>query len=116
MKLVDATCLAEEGVSHDPDIKKKVVLRAADMQNTGFTQMATARIPPGGKITPHSHHDMIEVFYVLKGTGRFVVNDGVVNVAAGSTIKIDPKEIHSISNESSDADLEVLYFGVVSKP
>ena len=109
MKRVSIDELPTLGVSHNPEIGKKVMLdhRAAPGL-TNFSQAIFTR----GQIAPgHAHEDMYEVFFVRRGLGKIVVEGRQYDLEPGLCILIEPGEIHEISSSSQEA-LELLYFGL----
>ena len=59
----------------------------------------------------HLHNDMFEVFSVVSGCGEIRINDVGYVFTAGTTVVVEPGEVHEIIN-SGDTDLVVSYFGV----
>lgn len=102
--------LPEEGVSHDVDVLKRVVLRHGEVPH--LCQFATSKIPPGVATSAHSHTDMIEVFRVQTGQLRVTIDGTVHDLAEGDTITIQLGEVHVLENPASQGDLEILYFGI----
>lgn len=109
MKIVSLQHLAEEAVSHNPQIRKKVFLRKRELPHlTGFSR---AVFPPGAVAGAHSHPDMCEVFLIESGVGRLTGKDGDVPLAAGDCIAVSPGEEHELGN-TGDEDLVLVYFGI----
>ncbi|TLD43126.1 MAG: protein of unknown function DUF1232 [Candidatus Jettenia ecosi] len=109
MKIVSLSDLPEEGVSHNPEIKKKVLLKKDEIPNvTGFSQ---ARITPGQIADPHAHDDRYEIFFFEEGKGIVRIDDKEYPVEKGICITIEPGEVHTIINTAS-SDLVLTYFGV----
>lgn len=99
------------GVSHDPDIKKKVILEKGYIpQLMTFSQ---ATFQPGQGVEKHKHDTMFEVFYIQSGKAKFVINgkEKEVVVKKGDVISLEPKELHSQSNPYSKP-VTWLYFGI----
>ncbi|MCB8762704.1 cupin domain-containing protein [Planktothrix agardhii] len=72
MKITNLTEIPEQEVSHNPAIKKKVMLSLGDLPNlTNFSQACFA---PGQVAGGHSHADMSEVFFVESGLGNIRIN------------------------------------------
>jgi hypothetical protein len=68
MKITLLANLPEGQVSHNPEIKKKVMLGPGDVPHvTNFSQ---ARFAPGQVASAHAHRDMYEVFFVESGMSR----------------------------------------------
>lgn len=59
MKLVHSDEVEWSGVSHDPTVKKKVLIKNGELDN--ITQMARAVMQPGQISSRHKHFDMNEV-------------------------------------------------------
>lgn len=67
MKLSSLNDLPEESVSHNPEIKKKVMLRFGDLPH--LTNFSQSRFAPGQTAPAHAHQNMCEVFFVESGSG-----------------------------------------------
>ena len=112
MNIVHTKELPEVGVSHNPDIKKKVFIGKGEIPN--LMMFGEATFKPGQSVDTHSHDTMYEVFHIQSGTAVFVVNDNRMEVIAGDCITIEPGEKHRQMNES-DQDVTWLYFGIATK-
>ena len=65
-------------------------------------------LPPGSSIGFHQHVGNTEPYYILKGTGIFVDNDGSrIEVGAGDVCLIQCGESHALEN-NGDEDLEII--------
>jgi mannose-6-phosphate isomerase-like protein (cupin superfamily) len=62
--------------------------------------LAEARLPPGGKTTPHYHPQTEEIYYLLEGSGVMRIGDEVREVRPGDAIAIPPGQVHQIVNTS----------------
>ncbi len=109
MKLTHINDLLEVGVSHDPEIKKKIIIDKGNIPN--LMTFAQAIFKPGQKVDTHAHETMFEVFYIEKGKAQFVVEGAKLLLEAGDSITIEPGEKHSQSNPF-DEDVVWLYFGI----
>jgi mannose-6-phosphate isomerase-like protein (cupin superfamily) len=109
MHLIALSELPDEGVSHDPSILKRVVLRRGTVPQV--TQLARSVVRPGAATSPHAHADMHEVFVVLAGVGTATVDGTTHPLAAGSCVVVEPGERHAFANTGT-VDLVLLYFGV----
>ena len=109
MKLIKAGELPEKGVSHNERIRKRVILESGDIPR--ITQYARAVFPPGQKAGSHLHNDMAEVFTVESGCGEIRIDEVAYVFAAGTTVLVEPGEVHEIIN-TGDADMVISYFGV----
>ena len=78
-------------------------------------------VPPGASVGPHLHHDVAEVYYVMKGWGTIRVGAGggrggapdTASIKEGDAIPLQLGEVHSVENEGSEP-LEFLIIGVSS--
>lgn len=68
------------------------------------------RIEKGGEIVPHTH-EIMEVFYFMKGQGLALVNGERIKVDAGSVIIAPAGTQHGLIN---DGDEELILFSVFS--
>jgi quercetin dioxygenase-like cupin family protein len=109
MKLNHINNLPEVGVSHNPEIKKKIMVDKGYIPN--LTTFAQATFKPGQSVEMHTHETMFEVFYIEKGKAEFVVEDSKMILEPGDSITIEPGEKHSQSNPFNE-DVTWLYFGV----
>lgn len=111
MKLIKINELPETGVSHNSNIRKKVLVGKDEL--TGITNFSRAVFPPGEKAGSHMHEDMAEVFTCEAGCGEIRVNDVGYVFSAGTTVVVEAREKHEIIN-SGTTDLIVSYFGVLT--
>jgi quercetin dioxygenase-like cupin family protein len=110
MKISRLRELAELPVSHDPQLKKRVLISNGVIPHlTGFSQV---KIPPNGAVTSHRHADMTEVFFVNGGEGIITINAVQYPLTEGTCIVVEPTEEHSLKNTGS-SDLVLTYFGLV---
>lgn len=112
MKHVRSARRPLEPVSHDPELRKRVLLRAGEV--AGVLQLAYCRLPPGHSITPHVHGDMTEVFIVVGGRGSATVGRRRVWLERFDCIVVGPGERHRF-RAASDSAFELLYFGLPSE-
>jgi unsaturated pyranuronate lyase len=63
--------------------------------NTGRVTLAQFDLKKGGVVPRHSHENE-QITTVLKGTLRFVLDDGDVVVGTGETIRLDPWTPHEV--------------------
>ncbi|MBD2596329.1 cupin domain-containing protein [Nostoc spongiaeforme FACHB-130] len=101
--------LPEESVSHNPEIKKKVMLRFGDLPH--LTNFSQASFAPGQTAAAHVHQDMCEVFFVEAGSGVIRVDHQEYPLLPGNCIAIEPGEVHEVIN-SGDTELVLTYFGL----
>lgn len=109
MRLVSLADLPEEGVSHDPEIRKQVLLRGGDVPH--LTALSRARFGPGQATTRHAHADMHEVFFVQEGTGAIRVEGAEHPLSPGVCVVVEPGEAHEVACTGPE-ELVLLYFGI----
>ena len=109
MKTVLLSRLPEEAVSHNPAIKKKVMLRCGDLPH--LTYFSQARFAPHQAAAAHTHRDMHEVFFVESGAGLIRVDGTEHPLTPGVCVAVRPGEVHEIVNEGAE-ELVLTYFGV----
>ncbi|WP_416674335.1 cupin domain-containing protein [Egbenema bharatensis] len=112
MKQTALRQIPEESVSHNPAIKKKVMLRLGDLPH--LTNFSQARFAPGQIAAAHAHQDMCEVFFVESGTGVIQVDGQDYVLEAGVCIAVETGEVHEVKNTGSE-ELVLTYFGLRSE-
>ena len=109
MKLIRLNEVPEKGVSHNPAIRKRVLVENKVIPRV--TNYARAVFPPGEKAARHVHDDMAEVFTVESGSGEICINDVAYVFGVGTTVVVEPGEVHEITNTGKTA-MVVTYFGI----
>ena len=100
MKHGNVNELADLPVSHDPEIKKRVLLQNGDVPHV--TQVARHVFLPQQVARSHSHTDMYELFVCLSGQGVAVVNGAPYVLTPGAFVLIEPNDAHEIKNDGSE--------------
>lgn len=101
MKLRSINSASEEPVSHNPAAKKQVWFRKGELPP--FTQIARVVVPPGEVLTAHAHADMHELFIMLEGNARMIVDGQPHDLKPGDAIALAPGETHELLNADSSA-------------
>ncbi|MEO1373710.1 MAG: cupin domain-containing protein [Cyanobacteria bacterium J06635_10] len=109
MKFTSLNDLPQEAVSHNPEIKKKVMLRFGDLPH--LTNFSQARFAPGQLAAAHAHQDMCEVFFVESGSGLIRIDNQEYPLLPGSCVAVEVGEVHEIVNNGTD-ELVLTYFGL----
>lgn len=109
MKITTLNNIPQEGVSHNANIRKQVMLRMGDLPH--LTNFSQAKFPPGEIANAHSHPDMCEIFFIESGTGMITVDNREYPLAPGTCIAIDVGEVHELRNTGA-TELVVTYFGL----
>lgn len=109
MKQVSLSQIPEQGVSHNPAIRKKVMLQAGELPH--LTNFAQARFAPGQVAAAHAHRDMCEIFFVEAGTGTIVIDGIPYPLNPGTCIAVEVGEVHEVANTGSE-ELVLTYLGL----
>lgn len=92
--------------SHQIGLKKVI-------ENQGKTslipQIALGLLKKDDEIPFHMHRSMIEYYYILKGSGKFIIEAKTYCCKPGDFIKVKNYSNHSIK---ANEDLEFFYFGI----
>jgi quercetin dioxygenase-like cupin family protein len=91
--------LAELPVTHNPEIKKKVLFKDGDLPS--ITQYSQATFLPGQRAPAHAHEDMYEVFLCVSGSGLMTIDGEAFALSPGAYFACAPGELHEIANNGS---------------
>ena len=91
--------LAELPVSHNPEIRKKVLFNDGELPS--ITQYSQATFPPGQTAPAHRHEDMHEVFWCVSGSGTITIDGEAFPLSPGAYVACAPGELHEIANNGS---------------
>jgi quercetin dioxygenase-like cupin family protein len=111
MKLIHLSNLEEVGISHNPEIKKKVILHKGEIPN--LMTFGQATFLPGQEVETHKHETMFEVFFIQKGKAIFTVSEKQIVLSEGDSITLEPNELHSQKNPFSEP-VTWLYFCIAT--
>ena len=109
MKLIKTENLPLVGVSHNPEIMKKVFIEKGTVPS--LMTFGEATFKPGDAVDLHVHETMTEIFYITSGKAIFEIEGSVSEIEKGDCIVIEAGEKHLQKNESQD-NVVWLYFGV----
>ncbi len=109
MKILSLEQLPLRGVSHNPAIRKQVMLDNGALPH--LLNFARAVFPPGEVADAHRHRDMHEVFFIDSGDGEILIDEQVHAITAGTCIVVEAGELHELRNTGS-RDMVVIYFAV----
>lgn len=109
MKISSLHSTEECEVSHNPKIKKHVLVQNGEIEN--ITNLSEATFPPGETAYAHSHRDMTEIFFIKSGNGSISVNDRTILLHEGMCVTIEPNEVHELIN-TGVTDMVVMCFGI----
>ena len=109
MKIISLQALPDESISHNPEIKKRVILRKGDVPY--LTNFSQARFAAGQSAPAHSHENMYEFFLVESGEGIININNRKHKLNKGIFVVVEPTEVHEIFNNNY-SELVLTYFGI----
>ena len=87
-------------------VEKWDILRADEMYGKGRV-CALMALAPGHEVGRHRHEGDGEVFYILSGSGKYLLNGELVEVVPGDILFCEDGEEHQVVNDT-DADLTLL--------
>lgn len=111
MRLYSLDSAPFKPVTHDPELKKQVIIP------DGFScvrHLSHITLKPGSTASRHAHEDAYEVFYCLGGEAVFRVSGKDTLLVKGSCLVVEPKEVHEISLVREVTEL--LYFHAAALP
>ncbi|KAA3665411.1 MAG: cupin domain-containing protein [Chloroflexi bacterium] len=109
MKHINLSSIPAQGVSHNPEIQKRVMLQNGFLPH--LTTFAQATFAPNQQTTLHSHADMAEVFFVESGEGIILVEGVERPLTPGTCVAIEAGEQHQLTNNGK-TPLVLTYFGI----
>ena len=65
------------------------------------TEVWMQTVEPGAE-TPVHYHDCEEVIVVIRGSGRFLIEDKIIEFGPNSTLIAPPNVIHQLINDGTD--------------
>lgn len=104
MKLFHLNDISFEPVSHNPELKKQVLIKENISCVRNFSRIV---FKPGESASEHMHEDAYEIFYCVRGEVIFRVSGREVSLIGGGCIVIEPGEPHSTR---AITEAELLYF------
>lgn len=99
MKIISLNDLPEEPVSHNPEVKKKTIIKKGTiphLSNFGYYTFTPDQVALG-----HTHSDLYEIFYVESGEGVFIIDKKSQLLKQGECIVVEPGELHQVENRSA---------------
>jgi quercetin dioxygenase-like cupin family protein len=87
-----------------------IFIKVDPTKGSGNLALGTQQIPVGAGIPIHRHFEMDEAFYVLDGSGTFILEDKPHRFEKGGTIYIPKNAWHGFANP----DHEVLLLWIVT--
>jgi len=82
-------------------VHKKIMVRAEE-SGSGLAFLQEAYLEPKVTFEPHTHPELVEYFYFLKGQGIMQVGDKKKNVVAGDCVTVPVNQVHCVENTGED--------------
>lgn len=102
MKLHTPEKAEEKPVSHNPELKKKLLVP----QGVGcVAHISQIVLKPGDAASAHAHGDAAEVFYCVRGALTFLIDGNPVLLAKGSCLIVEPGEEHAIVEVAVESEM-----------
>jgi quercetin dioxygenase-like cupin family protein len=94
---------------------RKQVLASPEELNSEGNLAQVVEIEPGSFVAPHYHNYTYEFYYVIEGQVSFTINDHKQVLKTGAMMITEPKDIHSVRNESQSL-FRILVFKTNARP
>jgi mannose-6-phosphate isomerase-like protein (cupin superfamily) len=94
-----------------PSVWKKVLLQKADLSGGRVQMVNWCRMGAEKAFRAHYHEDMEEIFIILKGQAKILVDGEEAEMGKGDAVVIPPREVHEMKNAGGE-DLEYLAVGI----
>ena len=95
----------------DPGSWKKVLLQRHDLTVGQIQMINWAKLPVGKAFTDHFHQDLQEVFIILSGTVKIIIDSETNILNKGDTVVIPIHSHHQMENISR-TDVSYLAIGI----
>jgi uncharacterized cupin superfamily protein len=82
----------------------------AERLNAKQLSVCVIRVPPGEKVKPaHAHPNGEELIYIIRGSGRVMVDGAVEAVREGATVLFPQGSVHMLQNNGTE-EMKVICF------
>lgn len=106
MKIVHTTDIETQPASHEdpgaPAVLKKVMLRNQDLIPGNLQMINWSILLPGKTFRGHFHDNMEEVFIIVKGRAKIMVDEEETEITDGDVVVIPVGSVHSMENPGQD--------------
>jgi len=117
MKIIKSKDMEFIPASHedpqDPGVLKKILVEKDDLVKGRVQMINWAKLLPQKEFVAHYHEDMQEIFMILNGEAKFIINDKEETVRKGDIVVVPIKRVHSMKNETDEA-IEYIVMGVAT--
>jgi mannose-6-phosphate isomerase-like protein (cupin superfamily) len=112
MKIFSLDETPYEPVSHDPHLKKKVLVK--NILPT-ISTISHIILQPGNIVSEHIHYEFFEVFYCISGATIFSIKGERILIKDGHLLFVEPHEPHAISEVIRETELLYLHIPIESE-
>ena len=85
-------------------------LVSSELLNSRHMSVCMIRVAPGQTVRPaHSHPNGEEVIYIIRGSGRVMVDGAVDAVSEGTAVLFPQGKVHMLQN-TGDEEMKVICF------
>lgn len=89
-------------VAHDGSGRVRTVRVLDEAHRSAFGFIDLTEIPPGSSVGAHTHADDEEVYVIISGRGRMMLDGETFEVGAGDVIRNVPGGTHGLANAGSE--------------
>jgi len=115
MKIIRARDIAAQPASHEdpeaPAVLKRVMLQREDLQEGRLQMINWSTLLPGKTFRDHYHDNMEEVFIVVAGRAKIMVDDEAAEISEGDVVVIPKGGVHRMKN-SGQKNVEFISLGI----
>ena len=115
MKIIRSSDLEFVPASHEPTkspgVFKKILLYNEDIMNGNVQMINWALLPAGRSFQAHYHEDMEEIFILLKGRAKIIIDGEEGMLETGDTVVVPMMCVHTMDNAGPE-DVEYIVVGV----
>ncbi len=108
MKHYTLDSAAERPVSHNPELKKRVLFPEGV---SCLKHISHIILKKGSTASGHSHPETTEIFYCVRGAITFSVNGERVVLLPGHLLVVEPNEEHEIARVSAESEMLYMMVG-----
>ena len=94
-----------------PAVLKKVLLAGEDLQEGRVQMINWSTLLPGRAFRKHFHDNMEEVFVIVSGHARILVDEEEAEITNGDAVVIPAGAVHSMENLGPDS-VEFISLGI----
>jgi uncharacterized cupin superfamily protein len=89
-------------VAHDGNGRIRTARVMDEACGSAFRFIDLTEIPPGSSVGVHTHADDEEIYVIISGRGRMMLDGATFEVGPGDVIRNVPKGTHGLANESNE--------------